>query len=78
VSYSDPKYLGVDKPPEEMVEFGPVSCVVRNDPSGQTYVGNCQRTSGDLTVTVTHANGDLGGSPKAVADVVNEAWSQLG
>jgi hypothetical protein len=78
VAYSDPKYLGVDKPPEEMVEFGPVSCVVRNDPSGQTYVGNCQRTSGELTVTVTHANGDLGGDPEAVAAVVNEAWSQLG
>lgn len=78
VSYSDPKYLGVDKPPDEMVAFGPVSCVVRNDPSGQTFVVNCLRTSGDLTVAVTHVNGDLGGKPEAVADVVNEAWSQLG
>ncbi|MFL6118468.1 hypothetical protein [Actinophytocola sp.] len=78
VAYSDPGYLGVDKPPEEMVEFGPVSCVVRNDTTGQTFVVNCQRTSAELTVTVTHANGDLGGNPRAVADVVNEAWSQLG
>lgn len=77
VPYSDPKYLGVDKPPDEMIEFGPVSCVVRNDPSGETHVATCQRTSGDLTVTVTHVNGDLGGKPEAVAEVVNEAWPQL-
>lgn len=77
VAYSDAKYLGVEKPLDDMVEFGPVSCVVRNDTSGQTFVINCQRTSGDLTVTVSHPGGELGGNPKAVADVVNEAWSQL-
>jgi hypothetical protein len=77
VTYSDPEYLHLEKPPEEMVEFGPVSCVVRNNPSGETFVANCQRTGEDLTVTVSHANGDLGGDPEAVADVVNEAWSQL-
>jgi hypothetical protein len=77
VTYSDPEYLHLEKPPEEMVEFGPVSCVVRNNPSGETFVANCQRTGADLTVTVSHANGDLGGDPEAVADVVNEAWSLL-
>lgn len=77
VAYSDPEYLHVEKPPEEMVEFGPVSCAVRNLTSGETFVATCLRTSEDLTVTVSHANGDLGKDPQAVADVVNEAWSQL-
>jgi hypothetical protein len=77
VSYSDAEYLGLDKPLDEMLEFGSVSCVVRNDTSGQTFVINCQRTSGDLTVSVTQVNGDLNEKPKAVADLVNEAWSQL-
>ena len=77
VPYSDPEDLGLDKPLDELLEFGPVSCVVRNDPSGQTHVTNCQRTSDDLTVTVAQTNGDLGENPEAVADLVNEAWSQL-
>ena len=77
VSYSDAKDLGLDKPPDEMLEFGPVSCVVRNDPSGPTYTVNCQRTSDDLTVSVTQVNGDLNEKPEAVADLVNDAWSQV-
>jgi hypothetical protein len=78
VSYSDPEDLGLDKPLDEMLEFGSVSCVVRNDPSGQTLVTNCQRTSEDLTVTVAQVNGDLNEKPEAVAELVDEAWSQLG
>ena len=77
VAYTDAEYLGLDKPPDEMLEFGSVSCVVRNDPSGPAHTINCQRTSGDLTVSVTQVNGDLGEKPKAVADLVDEAWSQV-
>lgn len=77
VRYTDPEALGMDKPLEGMEEFGSVSCLVRNDPSGQTHVLNCQRTSDDLTVTVSLPNGDLGENPKAVAELVDEAWSQL-
>jgi hypothetical protein len=77
VPYSDAEYLGLDKPLDEMLEFGSVSCLVRNETSGQTFVINCQRTSGDLTVTVAQVNGDLNEKPEAVADLVNKAWSQV-
>lgn len=78
VSYSDPEDLGLDKPLDEVIEFEEVSCAVRNDPSGQSFVTNCQRTRGNLTVTVAQVNGDLNEKPEAVAELVNEAWSQVG
>lgn len=77
VPYTDAEYLGLDKPLDEMLEFGSVSCVVRNDPSGQTFVTGCQRTSGNLTVTVAQVNGDLNEKPETVAKLVDEAWTQL-
>jgi hypothetical protein len=77
VPYSDPEVLGLDKPTEEVLTFGEVSCAVRNQPDGTTFVMRCERTSGDLTVAVTHVSGDLLENPRDVATMVDDAWSQL-
>lgn len=77
VPYSDPEELGLDEPLEETLEFGDVSCAVRNNPSTSPNVINCLRTSANLTVTITHVGGDLGQRPEDVAKLVDQAWSQL-
>ena len=78
VPYTDPEYLGIDKPVEEILEFGDVACAVRNLPSGETVVIFCLRTDAGLSVTVSHVSGDLLEQPEKVAALVDEAWSQLG
>jgi hypothetical protein len=74
--YSDPEYLNLERPLEELREFGDVGCLVRNDPS-QSYVLSCVRTDDDLTVQITHVGGDLTGDPEAVAKLVDAAWQEL-
>jgi len=78
VPYSDPKYLGVDKPPEEVREFGDVACAMRNLTSGESMVTRCLRTDAGLSVTISVVTGDLAEQPEKVAALVDEAWSQLG
>ncbi|HWM06696.1 MAG TPA: hypothetical protein VNP92_30530, partial [Actinophytocola sp.] len=77
VPYSDPEVLGLERPIEEMREFGAVTCLMRNDP-GLSHVVSCQRTSDDLTVAISHVNGDLGEDPEKVAKLVETAWDDLG
>ena len=74
--YSDPEYLRMERPVEELREFGDVGCLVRNDPS-QSYVTSCVRTDDDLTVQITHVGGDLLDDPEAVAKLVDAAWQEL-
>jgi hypothetical protein len=77
VPYTNPEYLGVEKPIEEVLEFGDVSCAVRNQTSGDTFVSLCLRSDGDLSVTISHLNGDLLQKPEQVAALVDKAWAQL-
>jgi hypothetical protein len=77
VPYSDPEDLGIDKPFEEVLEFGDVACAVRNSPGQPPTVINCLRTSGNLTVSITRVGGDMGQRPEDVAGLVDVAWSQL-
>jgi hypothetical protein len=77
VPYSDPEVLGLERPIEEVREFGAVTCLMRNDP-GRSHVVSCQRTSDDLTVAISHVNGDLGGDPEEVAKLVETAWDEIG
>lgn len=74
--YSDPEVLGLERPVEELREFGDVGCLVRNDPS-QSYVTSCVRTDDGLTVRITHVGGDLLEDPEAVAQLVDTAWAEL-
>lgn len=74
--YSDPEVLGVDRPVEELREFGNVGCLVRNE-TAQSYVTSCVRTSDDLTVQITHVTGDLIDDPETVAKLVDTAWQEL-
>jgi hypothetical protein len=74
--YSDPEVLGMERPVEELREFGDVGCLVRNDPS-TSYVLSCVRTDDELTVRITHAAGDLIEDPEAVAKLVDTAWGEL-
>lgn len=76
VPYSNAEYLHLERPVEELREFGDVGCVVRNDVS-QSYVLSCVRTDDDLTVQITHVGGDLTGDPEAVAKLVDAAWQEL-
>ena len=78
VPYSDPEYLGLDKPLEEVREFGDVACAIRNLTSGESVVTNCLRTDGGLTVTISHVTGDLAEQPEKVAELVDEVWTRLG
>ena len=75
-AYSDPEVLGMERPVEEVREFGDVGCLLRNDPS-RTYVISCARTADDLTVRITHVAGDLLEDPAAVAELVDAAWDEL-
>jgi hypothetical protein len=77
VPYTDPEVLGTDKPVEEVLAFGDVSCAVRNLPDGNPVVLRCERNDDDLTVAITHATGDLMENPRDVAALVDDAWSQL-
>jgi hypothetical protein len=76
VPYVDPEDLGLEKPTEEVVEFGSVTCAVYNNPGQPPVTVNCLRSSDDLTVSITHVNGDL--APEDVAKLVDEAWSEVG
>ena len=76
VPYVDAKDLGLDKPTEEVIEFGSVACEVYNSPGQPPVAVNCLRSSDDLTVSITHVNGDL--APADVAKLVDEAWSEVG
>lgn len=76
VPYVDPEDLGLDKPVEEVIEYGQVACAVRNQPSQPPIVMVCMRTTDDLTVAITHVNnGDV--AAKDVAKLVDEAWSEV-
>lgn len=74
--YTDPEVLGMERPVEELREFGEVGCLVRNDTS-RSFVTSCLRTDDDLTVRITHVGGDLGEDPEAVAELVDAAWQEL-
>jgi len=74
--YSDPEVLSMERPVEELREFGDVGCLVRNDPA-QSYVTSCVRTDNDLTVQITHVTGDLLDDPQAVAELVDATWQEL-
>lgn len=76
VQFSDPEDLGLDKPVEEVLEYGDVACAVRNQPSQPPIVLTCVRTTGDLSVAITHvSNTDV--TPEDVAKLVDEAWSEV-
>jgi hypothetical protein len=77
VAYTDPKVLGVDKPLEEVLTFGAVSCGVRNQTDATTVTIRCERTDADLTVAIASVNGNLLENPRDVARLVDTAWSQL-
>jgi hypothetical protein len=77
VAYTDPEVLRVEKPLEEVLTFGDVSCAVRNPTDGTTVVLRCERTDDDLTVAITHVTGDLLENPRDVAARVDDAWAQL-
>jgi hypothetical protein len=77
VPYSDPKTYGLERPFEEAREFDDdVACLLRNEPK-LTYVMSCVRSTGDLTVQITHVSGDLNQDPDAVAKLVADAWEEL-
>ena len=76
VPFTDAKDLGLDKPMEEVVEYGSVACAVRNSPGQPPIAVNCQRSNDDLTVSITHVNGEI--DPEDVAGLVDEAWSGVG
>jgi hypothetical protein len=76
VPYTDPEWLGMERPVEELREFGDVDCLIRNDAS-QSYVTSCARTDDDLTIKITHVGGDLLEDPEAVAELVNTVWREL-
>ncbi len=75
VPFIDAEEVGLDKPTEELLEYGDVTCAVHNSPGQPPMVLSCLRTSDDLTVSITHANGGL--TPEDVAKLVDEAWSEV-
>ena len=85
VPYQDPQVLGLARPPQEVLTFGSVACMVQNTPTvaGQTptpdsvQVLQCVRTGPALTVQIGPVSGDLGHRPTEVADLVNEAWTKV-
>jgi hypothetical protein len=85
VPYQDAQVLGVARPPQEVLTFGPVACVVQNQPTvgGQSpppdsvQILLCLRTGPALTVQIGPVTGDLGHRPSEVADLVNEAWGKV-
>jgi hypothetical protein len=77
VQFSDPEDLGLDKPVEEVLEYGDVACAVRNQPSQPPIVMTCVRSADDLTVAITHVGNFEEMTPEVVAKLVDDAWSQL-
>jgi hypothetical protein len=76
--YSDPEVLGLDRPIEEVREYGEVSCTFNNTNPGFSVVIGCQRTDEDLTVRITRIGGDeLQENPERVAELVDAAWTEL-
>jgi hypothetical protein len=75
--YSDAEYLRLDRPIEEVREFGEVSCSLTNTSPDFSALVACQRTDGDLTVRITRISGDLMEDPEQVAKLVDEAWREL-
>jgi hypothetical protein len=75
VPFTDPEDLGLDKPMEEVLEFGSVSCAVHNGTGQPPIAVICLRTTDDLTVSITHVNGDI--APADVASLVDDAWSEV-
>ena len=75
VPFTDAKDLGLDKPMEEVVEYGSVTCAVHNSPGQPPIAMTCLRSSDDLTVSITHVNGEI--APEDVAGLVDEAWSEV-
>ena len=86
VPYQDAAELGLARPPQELVRFGDVACVVQNQatPEGQEPAGDaaittsCMRTGPGLTVQVLYPGPELGHQPEQVARLVDEAWASLG
>jgi len=77
VQFSDPEDLGLEKPIEEVLEFGDVACAVRNQPSQPQIVTMCVRTADDLTVAITHVGNFDEMTAEVVAKLVDEAWSEV-
>ncbi len=84
VQYENLKELGFAEPENQLERFGPVSCVIDNEPpvqSGpeppsQVYVTYCQRSGPGLTIQV-RPNGPIQHTPDQVAGLVNEAWNNV-
>ena len=77
VQFSDPEDLGLDKPVEEVLEYGDVACAVRNQPGQPPIVMACVRSAADLTVAITHVGNFEEMTPEVVAKLVDDAWSEV-
>ncbi len=83
----DPSYLGLAKPPRQVMTVGQVSCQISwtplilaghaPDPSSEQVIG-CQRSGPGLTVFVG-GNGFTGPADlQAMVNLTNSAWSAIG
>lgn len=86
VPYQDAEAMGFAVPPDEVQEFGAVSCQVANQPPplkgeeptpDSVHVVSCLRTGPGLTVEIRQVEGDLNNQPGQVAVLVDQAWSTL-
>jgi hypothetical protein len=83
--YEDAAFLGLARPPSEVLTLGTVDCLVQNEPTARggtppptsVHIVTCQRLDKHLTVQVTRVSGDLGNDPAAVSKLVDQAWSEL-
>jgi hypothetical protein len=84
VEYENLKELGFGVPEHQLEQFGPVSCVIDNEPpvqsgsepSSQVYVNYCQRSGPGRTIQV-RPNGPLQHEPDQVAGLVDDAWNNV-
>ncbi len=84
VPYEDPAELGVERPLNELQEFGQVSCSIRNnttragkapEPDSVNTI-SCARTGGALTVEI-RPSGDVRHEPQQVAAMVDQVWDTV-
>ncbi|MFJ1759978.1 hypothetical protein ACIOD2_06635 [Amycolatopsis sp. NPDC088138] len=84
--YEDTAALGQALPSTELKRVGPVQCLIHNeitslgqpaDPEN-SFVMNCQRTGGGLTVQLRNNTTEDAHDPARFAAVVEEAWAALG
>ncbi|MFG1647650.1 hypothetical protein ACGFMK_45825 [Amycolatopsis sp. NPDC049252] len=83
--YEDTAALGQALPSTELKRIGPVQCLIHNEitPQGQrvdpenSFVMNCQRSGGGLTVQLRNTTTQDAHDPARFAAVVEEAWAAL-